>query len=84
MLQLTIVNDLVRFYLLRECQIQTIQNRTVWKFKPKLFKPNRYKKLKLKPNDIRDFQTIKTLQPRFHSSVLVVKLGQFLIFNLKC
>ena len=29
MLQLTIVNDLVRFYLLRECQIQTIQNRTV-------------------------------------------------------
>ena len=42
----------------------------------KPFKPNQYKKFKLKTNNFRDFQTFKQLKPQFHSSVLVFKLGQ--------
>ena len=47
-----------------------------------MFKPNRDKKFKLKPNGARHFKTFRLIKLRFHGLVLVFKLGQNSKFHI--
>ena len=61
--RIAIANSSVQFESVKLKLFKTDQaepNRTT-----KLFKPNRYKNFKLKPNGFRDFQTFKSLKPQF-------------------